>query len=59
MDFDIQFWIKQISDQYQYLQSLLDQSATMHPDRFKMVWSSACGQLAYFIDRAHQLGYDY
>lgn len=55
--FDLQFWTKQIEDQYRYIQKLLDEKDIMNPDRFNLIWVSASGQLEYFINKATELGY--
>lgn len=51
---DKAFWTKQVKDQYNYLDKLKSQKHTMHPDRFTMLWSSACNQLDYFIKKSEE-----
>lgn len=53
---DLQFWTKQIKDQYVYLDTLRGQYANMNKERFALIWTSACGQLEYFINKATELG---
>lgn len=51
---DIQFWKKQIKDQYAYLDKLKVEKDAMNKERFSLLWASACNQLDYFIKKADQ-----
>ena len=57
METDIEFWNKQIKDQYTYLDKLKAEYELhkMNQERFTLLWSSACDQLSYFIQKADQL----
>ena len=55
IDRDLDFWIKQINDQHNYLDKLYAEASTMNPERFDLVWTSAMNQMNYFKDKAFAL----
>lgn len=55
MEIDLEFCKKRIHEQYMYLEKLKSQHDTMNPERFTLLWTSACDILSYFLKKQDDL----